>query len=101
MISFLFLTVVGHTMAFCYSPRYPNVHPPDSHAECALGLIRATNDLSGFCVDGGMYVGARAFMEIGVDGHFRSFERRGNADVPFKVRDFTTEKCDITCDALL
>ncbi|RYY73242.1 hypothetical protein EON63_20140 [archaeon] len=52
-----FLQVVGHTMAFCYSKRQPDIHPPDLQAECSLGLVRKTEDLSGVCVDGGMFLG--------------------------------------------
>jgi hypothetical protein len=85
-------------MAFCYSKRRPNVHPPDTHAECGLGLIRSTADLSGFCVDGGMYLGARTFLEIGTDGHFRSYERRAPEGQPFKAKDFTAQHCELECN---
>ncbi len=92
--NFLSPQVVGHTMAFCYDPRYPEVHPPDSQAECSLGLIRSTVDLTSLCVDGGMYLGARAFLEIGSDGHVRAFERRGvDGVVPWKTVDYTASLC--------
>ncbi len=83
-------------MAWCYHPSRLNVHPPDSVAECGLGLVRATPNLASICVDGGMYCGARAFLEIGTDGHFRSFERRGEESVvPWKMRDLSTERCKV------
>lgn len=84
-------------MAYCYDPRRPDVHPPDQQAECSLGLTRPTADLSAVCVDGGMYLGARTFLEIGTDNHFRSFERRGEEGVvPWKVTDFTKDLCGKT-----
>ena len=84
-------------MAYCYDPRYPDVHPPDSQAECILGLTRATADLSAVCVDGGMYLGARTFLEIGTDNHFRAYERRGaEGKVPWKMTDFTKDLCGKT-----
>eukprot|EP01031_Cornospumella_fuschlensis_P025996 gene25996-31391_t len=89
-----FLQIVGHTMAFCYSKRQPDVHPPDYQAECSLGLVRSTDDLSGVCVDGGMFLGARAFLEITPAGHMVAYERRGKeGEVPWKIRDLTAETC--------
>lgn len=39
-------------------------------------------------------MGARAFLEIGLDGHMRSYERRGNEhEVPWAVKDLTSEVC--------
>ncbi|KAJ1392890.1 hypothetical protein B484DRAFT_459368 [Ochromonadaceae sp. CCMP2298] len=73
------LQVVGHTMAWCYDPRREGVHPPLQQTECALGLVRPTHDLQSVCVDGGMYLGARAYLTIGVDAHFRAHQ----AHVPF------------------
>mmetsp|Transcript_25384 Transcript_25384/g.42311 ORF Transcript_25384/g.42311 Transcript_25384/m.42311 type:complete len:492 (-) Transcript_25384:70-1545(-) len=75
-----FLQVVGHTMAYCYDPRRPGVHPPILQAECSLGLVRATAGLYSVCVDGGMYLGGRTFLEIGGrDAHFRAYQRH----IPF------------------
>ncbi len=89
-----YVLVVGHTMAFCYQKRQPGIHPPDAQAECSLGLVRPTNDLSAVCVDGGMYLGARAYLEIGLDGHMRAYERRGEEHkVAWKVKDLTEETC--------
>lgn len=68
--------VIGHTAAYCYSISRPGYHPPVSHAECSLGLIRDSsrgskkkkNDRSqlvqSICVDAGMIWGARAYLEI-------------------------------------
>lgn len=89
-----FLQIVGHTMAWCYHPRAIGVHPPDSFAECSLGLVRGTSDLAAICVDGGMYCGARAFLEITPSGHFIAHERRGDAKTtPWTSRDLTTQAC--------
>jgi hypothetical protein len=53
-------------MAYCYDPRNPEVHPPETQAECSLGLIRPSTELRSVCVDGGMYAGAREYLEIGI-----------------------------------
>lgn len=88
--------VVGHTMAFCYDPRSPGKHPSDYVAECALGLIRPSTRLQSVCVDGGMYAGARAFLEITPQGRYISYERRGDpATTPWKARDLTREACGV------
>lgn len=70
-----FIQVVGHTMAFCYSPRQINVHPSSHIAECSAGLVRASHKLQSVCVDGGMYLGARAYLELTKDAHFVAHER--------------------------
>eukprot|EP00981_Chlorochromonas_danica_P000522 scaffold106_cov177-Ochromonas_danica.AAC.6 len=86
-------------MAHCYSRARPGVHPPNTRAECSRGLVRGSVDLSVVCVDGGMYLGARAFLEIGVDGRLRAWERRrgeeeGEEDeVSWKVHDLTEQHC--------
>lgn len=90
----LVYVVVGHTMAHCYSRARPGVHPPNTRAECARGLVRGSVDLSVVCVDGGMYLGARAFLEIGVDGRLRAWERRGEeGEVNWEVHDLTEQHC--------
>jgi hypothetical protein len=85
-------------MAFCYQRSKPNVHPPPSQAECSLGLVRGTANLQSVCADGGLYLGARAFLEIGGDAHFRAYQRyRGYQTDPlydtYQVRDLTAELC--------
>lgn len=83
-------------MAFCYDPRTPGVHPPDSVAECGHGLIRGTADLSSICVDGGMYAGARSFLEITPAGHLVSHELRpeeGSGAVVWRRRDLSERLC--------
>lgn len=82
-------------MAYCYNPSKPGVHPPIQQAECNLGLVRRSVNLVGVCVDGGMYLGARAYLEISdVDGHFRSYQRMGEAGkTDWAVHDFTAEVC--------
>ena len=94
IIIIIIIRVVGHTMAWCYYRRYPGIHPPLSQAECNLGLIRSSEDLSAICVDGGMYLGARAFLEITSYGNFIAYERRGPANLtPWIARNLT----DIIC----
>lgn len=88
-----FIQIVGHTMAWCYDPSEPNIYPGDDVAECSLGLIRATKGLEAVCVDGGMYAGGRAFLEIGQDGVFRSYQRITGPDTPFVVKDLTAAVC--------
>jgi len=96
---FLFAcTVVGHTMAFCYSPRHMNLHPPSNVGECAAGLVRASHLLQAVCVDGGMYIGARAYLELSRDAHFVAHERyRGDASSVgydnYQQRDLTSAVC--------
>ena len=92
------LSVVGHTMAYCYDPRRPDVHPPLSSSECNLGLVRASENLQASCVDGGMYVGARAFLEIGVDAHFRTYQQyqlpaKDPDYAKYQVKDLTNIAC--------
>ena len=62
-------------MAYCYNPSSPGIHPPAGSAECALGLVRASAHLQAICVDGGMWLGAHAYMVIGSDGHYRSYQK--------------------------
>jgi hypothetical protein len=88
-----FIQIVGHTMAWCYDPSEPNTYPGDDVAECSIGLIRATKGLGAVCVDGGMYAGGRAFLEIGHDGVFRSYQRTTGPDTPFVLKDMTAEVC--------
>lgn len=85
-------------MAHCYHPSRIGVHPPASQAECSAGLIRATDHLQAVCVDAGMYCGARAYLEIGPDAHFRAYERyRGDpklaAYAEYQVTDLTEMVC--------
>jgi hypothetical protein len=77
-------------MADCYR-QYDN---PSSFSQCPEGLIRATADLSSFAVDGGMYVGGRGFLEIGIDGHFRAHEKIGKNK---RVVDFSSNICPHQC----
>jgi hypothetical protein len=87
------IQIVGHSMAHCYDPRKPNNHPPRRQGEC-LELIRGTSGLAAICVDGGMYSGARTYLEIGIDGHFRAYERYGDYDTPWTYKDMTEELCN-------
>ena len=89
------IQIVGHTMAWCYDPRNPGIHPPKEQAECSLGLIRAASQLAAVCVDGGMYAGARAYLEIGSDGRFRSYQRNGDVNTTWVVKDLTQSTCSI------
>ena len=55
------------------------MHPPEDQAECSLGLVRASPHMLGVCVDGGMYLGARAYLEIDeAQGAFVSHQRFGD-----------------------
>lgn len=90
-----FVQVVGHSMAWCYSPQTPDQHPPMEAYECSHGLVRPSRNLRSVCVDGGMYLGARAFLEIeGSSGHFVSHQRFGDETTPWVVRDLTEEACN-------
>lgn len=51
------------------------------------------------CVDGGMYLGARAYLEIGTDGHFRAYQQyRGDKSSPlfstYQMTDLTEQVCE-------
>lgn len=61
-------------MAWCYHPSKLGIHPPKEQFECALGLVRGSQDLQSVCIDGGMYAGARAYLEIDKAGHFIAHE---------------------------
>lgn len=94
----LIVAVVGHTVAHCYSYDHmrSGLHPNPKDEECAQGLIRANDDLLAVCLDGGMVMGARAFLEIGSDGHFRKFERQLVSEHllgDWMVTDLTNTKC--------
>lgn len=83
-------------MAYCYNPAQPGVHPPRSQAECNQGLVRAAKHLQSVCVDGGMYLGARAFLEIGCDAHFRAheyYENKAAGTSGFQIRDLSNFAC--------
>ena len=70
------IQVVGHTASECYRAyRGAEEHPPVDSKGCHRGLVRRTRDLKALCVDGGMYLGARAFLQISPDGKFTSFEK--------------------------
>ena len=88
-----FVQVTGHTMAWCYDPSEPGVYPGDEVAECGMGLVRATRHLSAVCVDGGMYAGGRAFLEIGHDGKFRAFQRTTGPGTAWQMKDLTSDHC--------
>jgi hypothetical protein len=54
--------------------------------------------LQAVCVDGGMYLGARAYLEIGSDGHFRAFEKyRGSPNSAQYNTFHPTDLTEITC----
>ncbi len=91
-------------MAFCYDPRRIGVHPPSSQAECSDGLIRPTLGLQAVCVDGGMYAGARAFLEIDPNGYFIAHQLiaekvgatvffSGETQTKWVTRNLTLEMC--------
>ena len=95
-----FIQVVGHSVADCYK-KYRGVseHPPPDSTGCELGLVRRTKDMNAVCVDGGMYLGARTFLEISSQGSFISYERDvhdmdGDEDVrEYNMRNLTQEVC--------
>ncbi len=90
-------------MAYCYDPRRIGVHPPSTQAECALGLVRAAANMQAVCIDGGMYVGARAYLEINSAGHFlahQMIEEKGSSvlwpgakTTRWVMRDLSEETC--------
>jgi hypothetical protein len=96
--------VVGHTMAYCYDSHQPGRHPPLDQSECSDGLIRASAGLQSICVDGGLYLGGRAFLEIGSDGHMRAFQRYLRPKVissihgPYFAMDLTELTCTVYDD---
>lgn len=86
-------------MAHCYHPSQPGHHPHPSQAECSSGLIRASKYLQSICVDAGMYLGARAYLEIGADAHFRIYQKyfglpSENTFNTYQVKDFTDLVCN-------
>jgi hypothetical protein len=64
------------------------------HTSCVI--------LQAVCVDGGMYLGARAYLEIGSDGHFRAFEKyRGSPNSAQYNTFHPTDLTEITCKGQL
>jgi hypothetical protein len=98
------IQVVGHSAAHCYDPRRLGMHPLPTEPGCEKGLIRVSNALAAVCVDGGMYMGARSFLEISPQGRFRAWERKYEDDdvdsmmsqttPQWVVRDLTAEVCE-------
>ena len=85
------IQIVGHTVAYCYTHMNIklNTHPILTDYECSQGLIRAAistssstsnakmmkenqqgtdhavaHSLHGICIDGGMYLGGRAYLQL-------------------------------------
>jgi hypothetical protein len=85
-----FIQIVGHSISPCYMR-----DDPTSFKGCSEGLIRATSDLSAFCVDGGMYAGGRGFLEITSEGHFVAHEKLGK---DARVVDYTDSLCSPYCN---
>ena len=95
-----FIQVVGHSVADCYRKYRGSLeHPPADSPGCEKGLVRRTKDMNAVCVDGGMYLGARTFLEITSNGAFISYERDvhdfdEDGDVTeYKMRNLTQEVC--------
>jgi hypothetical protein len=90
------IQVVGHSIAYCY--HRSGLPPTPGHADCDRGLIRSTAGHEAICVDGGMFLGARTYMEIGSDGMFRTYERDlikvGSLDSQdWHLKDLTSDIC--------
>jgi hypothetical protein len=49
-------------------------------AGCEKGLIRTTQGFASVCVDGGMYLGARTYLEISSSGDFYAHEEDGASE---------------------
>lgn len=90
-----FVQVVGHSMAGCYHPKYPGVTPPLGFRDCGRGLVRASRNMRTVCVDGGMYLGARAFLQIDSrGGRMTAHQRYGDeVTVPWETFDLTRATC--------
>ena len=72
-LPFPLIQVVGHTVAWCYT-KHSTAIPVVEDLECSHGLIRSTPNLEGICVDAGIYLGARAYLEITPQGGFISHQ---------------------------
>eukprot|EP01036_Dinobryon_divergens_P036455 gene36455-47466_t len=72
-----FVQVVGHT---AYDEMYDG---EDNY-------VRFTDGLRAVCVDAAMYMGYKAFLEIGIDGHFRSFEVHDECNDTIQANVFTS-----------
>ena len=94
------IQVVGHTVSECYrNYRGNEEHPPVDSIGCQKGLVRRTKNLNAVCVDGGMYLGARTFLQISADGKFVSFEKdihdldKDGLTAEYWTRELTDEVC--------
>jgi len=65
--------VVGHSIADCF--RKNGAAPYAESNKCHRGLVRATASMHAICVDGGMFLGARAFLHVTADGKFLSHQQ--------------------------
>ena len=84
--------VVGHTMAFCFHPKRMGYHPRRDELECDQGLIRKTIHMSAICTDGGMYAGARAYLEI-LNGQSQFIAREKERDGSWSERNLAAGVC--------
>ena len=54
--------------------------------------IRHAPSLAAVCVDGGMFYGSRSFLEIGLDGRFRSHQKSFTSH-DWAITDLTENVC--------
>jgi hypothetical protein len=71
------MQIVGHTASHCV----------DGEDDC----IRSTEHSSAICVDGGMYLGSRSYLEILPEGKILAHEKKTAVD-SWSTRDFS-ENC--------
>ena len=85
-------SVVGHSVAECYRQHFGENEPALDSAGCGKGLIRKTPGFASVCVDGGMYLGARSYLEISSAGEFIAHEEDGVSEI-WQYRNLIDEVC--------
>ncbi len=96
-LPFPLIQIVGHTVAWCYT-KHSTATPVVEDLECSQGLIRSTPNLEGICVDAGIYLGARAYLEITPQGEFISHQvsLASKNDRSIKPGEWTLKKLECT-----
>lgn len=72
------MQIVGHTASHCDL----------DDSDC----IRASSKLSAICVDGGMYLGSRSFLEISPSGYITAHQKMSNGS--WKEKQQTKDLCE-------
>jgi hypothetical protein len=86
--------IVGHTLPRCYRDDALTSHTNSDDNKCDEHLIRHTEMLSAICVDAGMFLGARAYLELNQDAAVTAFEELTTTYYGDKKRLWSSRRLD-------